>query len=86
MGRCSNSIVCWILPVYSCLYIFLCLQAIRKDHERISDRFTALLSEWLDQCPKVDDLIEALQSPCVDRTDVAMEIISKIKNGQLVLW
>ena len=76
---------------FSCRYGDPCLsscvpQAIRKDHERVSGRFTALLSEWLDQCPKVDDLIEALQSPCVDRTDVAMEIDSKIKNGQLVLW
>ena len=63
-----------------------CVQAISKDHKRVSGRFTALLSEWLDQNPKVDDLMEALQSPCVDRTEVAMEIDSKIKNGQLVLW
>ena len=63
-----------------------CVQAISKDHECVSGRFTALLSEWLDQNPKVDNLIEALQSRCVDCTDIATEIDSKIKNGQLVLW
>ena len=71
--------------VYTCISSYV-LQAIRNDYNTSSMQFTALLSEWLEQSPKVEDLIDALKSDCFDRTDVANELESKIKSGELVLW
>ncbi len=52
------------------------LQAIRKNHTVLADRFTAMLGEWLQSSPNPTSsvLVEALRSPDIDRPDIAAEI------------
>ena len=45
--------------------------------------FTALLTEWLQGDPQMKDLLDSLRGPIVDRADLADDLESKIKVGEL---
>ena len=64
--------------------MYLSLQAIEVEHGRKVDRcFTALLKEWLQDDPKLEDLLNSLKGPVVERADLANELEIKIKTGEL---
>ena len=45
--------------------------------------FTALLSEWLQGSPQIEDLVESLRGPVVDRNDLANSLEKEVDVGQL---
>ncbi len=57
------------------LWIFT-LQSIKKHYNTPGDCFTAMLREWLQSSPNPtwSNLVEALRSPDIDRSDIADEI------------
>ena len=60
------------------------MQAIDKEHRgKVEPCFTALLNEWLQGDPQMEDLIKSLRGPIVGRTDLAEELEEKIENGEI---
>ena len=66
--------------------IFVCVssQVIDTEHRGMVEQcFTALLTEWLQGDPQMKDLLDSLRGPVVDRADLADDLESKIKVGEL---
>ena len=73
----NDHLIAIIVIIYS-------LQAIEKTNRGVcEDCFTAVLTEWLKNDPKMSTLLEALKSPSINRTDVVKDLE---ESGKLVLW
>ena len=68
------------ISVYMCdcrLSLISSSQAIEKDHSSVEGRFEAMLRYWIKRSsplPSWGSLIRALQSPVIDRGDIARKI------------
>ena len=65
------------------IYINFSTQAIEVDHKKVERCFTALLKEWLQGDPQMEDLLESLRGPVVDRPALADQLEEKIKTGKI---
>ena len=45
--------------------------------------FTEMLKTWIQDEPQMKDLLQSLRGPVVDRADLANDLESKIKMGEL---
>ena len=65
------------------------MQAIAEENagrsKSVNKCFTDMLVEWLQNGPQLEDLLTALESPVIDRADIAEDLKEKIASQELTL-
>ena len=70
--------------LFYCHCLLVSIQAIEMEHgRRVEHCFTAFLKKWLQDDPKLEYLMESLRGQIVNRADVANDLETKIKTGEL---
>ncbi len=61
------------------------MQIIAEGKARVAGCLRALLREWLKNNPQLEDLLTALESPVINRADIAEDLKGKFASKELIL-